>query len=155
VRPFRLLGVPTRLVVAVGVWIADADTGFAAAATLAGVAAAALSVPRGRIGDRYGAWDGGGALAAAESAERQHQHPGGVDDDDRDRVAPQPGAVAVVPQRQATEVEAVRTEARAARKMSDDVANDSSGPSRSAASASSSSATSRLLVPTMFDTAMS
>ena len=57
VRPLRLLGVPAGLLVAGGVWLTGAGTGFALAVTVAALGAAALSVPRGRIGDRYGDWD--------------------------------------------------------------------------------------------------
>jgi uncharacterized membrane protein len=58
VRPVRLLGVPAGLAIAGGVWLTGADDlAFAAATTLAGLVAAALSVPRGRVVERYGGWD--------------------------------------------------------------------------------------------------
>jgi hypothetical protein len=57
VRPFRLLGVPAGLAVAGLVWLFDPPALYATVVAVAGVAAAALSVPRGRIRERYGSWD--------------------------------------------------------------------------------------------------
>lgn len=56
-RPLRLLGVPAGAAIAVLVWLTGAGIGYAVAITLSGLAVAVLSVPRGSIRERYGAWD--------------------------------------------------------------------------------------------------
>lgn len=56
-RPLRLLGVPAGVAIAALVWLSGADVGHAVVITLSGLAVAALSLPRGPIRDRYGAWD--------------------------------------------------------------------------------------------------
>ena len=57
VRPFRLLGVPTGLAVAGLVWLFGPPVLYAALVTVAGLAAAGLSLPRGQVRDSYGSWD--------------------------------------------------------------------------------------------------
>lgn len=58
VRIGRYLNVLIGLVVAAGVWFAqDASTGYAATATVLGIVAILVSIPRGRVLERYGVWD--------------------------------------------------------------------------------------------------
>lgn len=58
VRLGRWLNVPLGLIVAIGPWFAGGmTTGFALACTLLGLAAAGLSIPRGKITESYGDWN--------------------------------------------------------------------------------------------------
>ncbi len=57
VRPFRLLAVPVGLAVAGLVWLFAPPALYGVLVTLAGLTAAALSLPRGRVADHYGEWD--------------------------------------------------------------------------------------------------
>ncbi|WP_235934852.1 vitamin K epoxide reductase family protein [Candidatus Laterigemmans baculatus] len=58
VRIGRYLNVLIGLIVAGGVWFTDeASTGYAATATGLAIAAILLSLPRGQVRERYGAWD--------------------------------------------------------------------------------------------------
>ncbi|WP_153556287.1 vitamin K epoxide reductase family protein [Roseimaritima sediminicola] len=58
IRTGRLLNLPLAAAVVIGPWMADqAPSGFALAATVLGIAVAALSIPRGKITQTYGAWD--------------------------------------------------------------------------------------------------
>jgi len=58
VRPARWLNLPLALLLAVGPWlVGDAPLAAQVSAALAAAAVIALSIPRGRITERYGAWD--------------------------------------------------------------------------------------------------
>lgn len=58
VRIGRYLNILLGVIVAAGVWITDASsTGYATAATALGVVAILLSIPRGKVLERFGTWD--------------------------------------------------------------------------------------------------
>lgn len=57
-RAVRLLNIPTGVVVAGAVLFTGAGSVYAAAVAATGLAVAALSVPRGRVAETYGRWDG-------------------------------------------------------------------------------------------------
>lgn len=58
IRLGRYLNVLLGLLVAIGPWLTDSmTTGYAATCTTLGLAAVVFAIPRGKITERYGAWD--------------------------------------------------------------------------------------------------
>lgn len=58
VRIGRYLSILLGIGIAAGVWFTDdASTAYAATATVLGLVAAGLSIPRGKITERFGSWD--------------------------------------------------------------------------------------------------